>query len=202
MPLAQRAPSRLATWDDLLDVPEGHIGEIVDGELRVLPRPALSHTRSTSNLGVAVGAPFGFGIGGPGGWILLDEPRLALLGDIRVPDLAGWRRERWADVPDEGPIPLVPDWVCEVLSPSTAAEDRGPKRALYARAGIGHYWIIDPKARTLEVYRLGGDLWVHVATFVGAEKVRAEPFDAVEVDLALVWPEEPEAEATDPGASE
>ena len=182
-----------ATWDDLLAVPEDAIGEIINGELIVSPRPGLPHTRSASGLGVLVGGPFGFGIGGPGGWVIFDEPRLKLGAEIRVPDLTGWRRERWMDLPRKGPIPLIPDWICEVLSPRTEQEDRTTKRDLYAQHKVRHLWLLDPEARTLEVYRLEERGWLLVSSHAGDVSVRAEPFDAVAIDLSLLWgPHRPE----------
>jgi len=173
-------------WNELLDVPEGSIGEIVAGGIHVTPRPGPPHTRAASGLGVFVGGAFGYGIGGPGGWVILDEPRVRFADDVRVPDLAGWRADRYQD-PEGGPYAVVPDWICEVLSPSTTAEDRAQKQPLYARAGVRHLWLADPEARTLEVLRLEGGLWVVVSVLAGEGRVRAEPFDAIELDLGAVW---------------
>lgn len=187
---------RPAEWNDLEQVPENAIGEIINGELVVSPRPGLPHTRATSDLGGLLGGPFRFGNGGPGGWILLDEPRIRFGRDIRVPDLAGWRRERWMDLPQKGPIPLSPDWICEVLSRSTEAEDRTSKRDLYARHRVGHLWLLDPGARTLEVHRLAETNWLLGSSHAADARVRAEPFDAVELDLSQLWM----ATADEPGS--
>jgi Uma2 family endonuclease len=178
---------RPATWEDLEEVPEGWVGEIVSGEIQLTPRPNLPHSRATSALGILVGGPFDHGIGGPGGWVILDEPRVRFGEDVRVPDLAGWRRERWIDPPRKGPIAIVPDWTCEALSPSTKADDLTVKLPLYARAKVGHVWLVDPEARTLEVYRLEPVGWTLVVTHAGDSRVRAEPFGAVEIDLSLLW---------------
>jgi Uma2 family endonuclease len=175
-----------ATWDDLLDVPEGFIGEIVAGEIVVSPRPANPHGNVASDLGVLLGGPFRFGVGGPGGWVIVDEPRIRFVGDIRVPDLAGWHRDRYVATAT-GPLTVCPDWICEVLSPSTEAEDRGPKLDLYRRAGVAHVWLVGWVARTLEVFRRQPEGWLRVSAHAGDERVRAEPFDAVELDLALLW---------------
>ena len=177
---------RPPTWEDLRDVEEDFIGEIVAGEIVAAPRPSNPHGSVTSDLGALLGGPFRFGIGGPGGWIFIDEPRIRFGEDIRVPDLAGWRRERYSG-PAAGPFTVIPDWICEVLSPSTEAEDRGPKMELYRRAGVGHVWLIGWQARTLEVYRREAEGWLRVATFTGDARARAAPFEAVELDLSLVW---------------
>jgi Uma2 family endonuclease len=113
---------------------------------------------------------------------------LHLGSDVLVPDLAGWRRERLTGIPDAPAITLAPDWVCEVLSPSTASLDRGKKLAIYARQGVAHVWLVDPQIETLEVFALSGSQWILLETFVADAVVRAEPFAAVELNLALVWP--------------
>lgn len=170
-------------------MPDHLVAEIVDGELHTSPRPALRHTLAASALGNALGPPFQNGSGGPGGWWILDEPELHFGSDILVPDLAGWRRERLPVVPDEAFLTLAPDWIVEVLSPSTARLDRVKKLGVYAREGVAHAWLLDPIARTLEVLVLEDTRWVIQATHEGDARVRAVPFDAVEIDLALLWGE-------------
>jgi len=127
------------------------------------------------------------GRGGPGGWILLDEPELHLQADVLVPDLAGWRRERMPELPDAAALDLAPDWICEVLSPSTAATDRAEKMPIYAREGVTNLWLVDPIARTLEVSRLEQGRWVLLGTWRDEARVRVEPFAAFELDLAGLW---------------
>jgi len=173
-------------WDELDRVPQGYVGEIVDGEVVVMPRPNPPHVRASSDLGTLLGWWFRFGIGGPGGWVILDEPRIRFGHEVRVPDLATWRVDKFA-ANDTGPFLVIPDWICEVLSPGTTAEDRTAKLPLYARHRVGHVWLLDPLEQTLEVYRLHGDGWLLVTTFGADAKARAEPFDAVELDLTLVW---------------
>jgi Uma2 family endonuclease len=176
-----------ATYDDLLAVPDNKVAEIVDGELFVSPRPASPHARSASVLGVELGGAFDRGRGGPGGWWLLDEPELHFGEDVLVPDLAAWRRERMPAVPNAAFFTLAPDWVCEVASPSTEQLDRRRKRPVYAREGVAHLWIVNPLARTLEVHRLTPQGWLVTATHADADRVRAEPFEALELDLAALW---------------
>ena len=182
---------RPATWDDLQDVPEDFVGEIIAGEIVATPRPASPHAAVAFDLGLLLGGPFRLGQGGPGGWVILFEPRIRFGDDVRVPDVAGWRRERLGALPVTGPIGVTPDWTCEILSVSTEAEDRGPKMARYHRAGVAHVWLVGWMARTLEVYRREAKGWLLVATLTGDTRVRAEPFDAVEIDLGVLWAQLP-----------
>ena len=181
---------RHATFDDLLQVPDYQVGEIVDGDLHVSPRPASRHALASSRLGGELSGPFDRGRGGPGGWWILFEPELHLGRDALVPDLAGWRRTRLPEFPDTAAFTLAPDWVCEVVSPSTERLDRAKKMPVYAREQVGHLWLLNPLARTLEIYRLGDGRWVLLSTHEGDAQVRAEPFDAIELDLAALWGEE------------
>ena len=178
---------RPATYEDLVKVPDICVAEIVDGELHVSPRPAPRHARAGSSLGVLVGGPYDSGRGGPGGWWILDEPELHLGRDVLVPDLAGWRRARMPRLPDTAYFPLAPDWVCEILSPSTASLDRVKKLTIYARERVAHAWLIDPVARTLEVLRLEAGRWTILATHTSSEVVRADPFAEIELELESLW---------------
>ncbi|WP_437937259.1 Uma2 family endonuclease [Sorangium sp. So ce341] len=174
-------------------VPPEQVAEILDGELFTFPRPGRPHTRSASRLTMKLGSAFDLGDGGPGGWVLLDEPELHLgpRPDKVVPDLAGWKRERMPDALGDEDTPahydVALDWVCEVISPRTERVDRGKKMRIYRREGVGHVWLLSPLLRTLEVYRLEGGRWVLLETYEEDAKVRAEPFDAVELDLAAIW---------------
>ncbi len=184
---------RPATYEDLVKIPDIMVAEIVDGELHASPRPAPKHARAGSSLGVRVGGPYDHGLGGPGGWWILDEPELHLGHDVLVPDLAGWRRTRMPRLPETAYFPLAPDWVCEILSPSTASLDRVKKLTIYAREQVAHAWLIDPLARTLEVLRLEAGRWTILGTHAGADVVRAEPFADIELELSALWadPAEP-----------
>jgi len=178
---------RRASYADLMAVRDNLIAEIVDGSLETSPRPTLRHAQTGSMLLQDLGAAFQVGRGGPGGWWILYEPELHLGEDVLVPDLAGWRRERLATIPDAPYATLAPDWICEILSPSTAGLDRVRKLRIYAREKVNHAWLVDPAARTLEVFRRQEEHWLLVATHAGSERVRAEPFDAVEIDLGDLW---------------
>ena len=182
---------RPATYEDLRAVPAHLVAEILDGELHTSPRPAPRHAAASSGLGGALHGPFDRGRGGPGGWWILDEPELHLSDDILVPDLAGWRRERLPRLPDTAYFAIAPDWICEVLSPASAAFDRAKKLNVYARERVAHAWLVDPLAQTLEVLRLESGRWTIAGTWAGAAVVRAEPFDALDLDLTLLWDEPP-----------
>jgi Uma2 family endonuclease len=178
---------RGATYEDLLDVPEHLVAEIIQGVVVTHPRPASRHALAASTLGMELGSPFHRGKGGPGGWVILDEPELHLRPDILVPDLAGWRRERMPEVPDTSAFELAPDWICEVLSPSTEAIDRADKMPIFARENVKHLWFVDPIAQTLEAFRLEEGRWLVLGTWYGAARVRVEPFEAFELELASLW---------------
>ena len=151
---------RPATYDDLVKLPDHVVAEIVNGELHASPRPAPRHAVTGSIIGGR---------------------------DVLVPDLAGWRRSRMPSLPATAYFPLAPDWVCEILSPSTASLDRAKKMSIYAREKVAHAWLIDPIAGTFEVLRLEGGRWTVIATHTGDEVVRAEPFVEVELDLRSLW---------------
>lgn len=179
--------ARLARYDDLLALPENRVGEIVHGTLYSSPRPAPRHARASSSIGVSVGGSYDHGTGGPGGWWILDEPECHLGPHVLVPDLAGWRRERLPSLPDTAWFEQAPDWVCEVLSPSTARLDRVQKMPVYAAAGVAHLWLVDPDLRTLEAYAREGERWLLLGSYADTDAVSVAPFDAVALDLSLLW---------------
>jgi Uma2 family endonuclease len=178
---------RPATYDDLVRLPDNLVAEIVDGELHASPRPAPRHARAGSSIGAMLVGPFDHGRNGPGGWWILDEPELHLGSDVLVPDCAGWRRNRLPHLPETAYFPLAPDWICEILSPSTARLDRAKKLAIYAREGVAHAWLIDPLEQLLELLRLENGRWMILATHAGSEIVRAEPFTEVAIELQALW---------------
>jgi Uma2 family endonuclease len=178
---------RRATYEDVLAAPTHLVAEIINGELVTSPRPASPHARASSSIGGELYAPFDRGRGGPGGWIILDEPELHVLGHVLVPDLAGWRRSRMHEMPDAKAFELAPDWTCEVLSPSTAKVDRVDKLPIYAQAGVAHVWLVDPALQTLEALWLESGGYRLVGTWHGSAKARVEPFDAIELELGALW---------------
>jgi Uma2 family endonuclease len=184
----QEQVTRRATYEDLVAVPHNLVAEIIDGRLVTHPRPAPRHALSTSVLGRLLGQSFDRkGASGPGGWWLLDEPELHLGSDIVVPDLAGWSTERLPRLPDAAWFELAPDWVCEVLSPSTVRVDRGEKRDIYAEHGVRHLWHVDPDARIVEVFALDNGRWTLLRAYRDDDSVAAPPFDAVPFPLGLLW---------------
>jgi Uma2 family endonuclease len=169
-------------------VPPDQVAEIVGGELHVQSRPRPRHSRATFRLAHRLG-DFDLSDGDFGGWHILIEPELHLgsMPDKVVPDLAGWRRARMPELPDTPAITLAPDWICEVLSPGTIAFDRGEKRRTYAREGVQYLWFVDPEQQLLEVFRLEMGRWVLTETFEGNARVRAEPFEVIEIELGRLW---------------
>ncbi|MBN2574579.1 MAG: Uma2 family endonuclease [Deltaproteobacteria bacterium] len=178
---------QIASYEDILRLPENVIGEIVDGDLIVSPRPAARHALASSAIGGELAGPFHRGRGGPGGWVILFEPELHLGAQVLVPDLAGWRRERMATFPDVAYFSLAPDWVCEVLSPATAIVDRTGKQHIYREHGVSWLWFVDPSARTIEVLSRGERGWLVADTFGGEGEARIPPFDAVVFDIGALW---------------
>ncbi len=185
----KRKETRRATYQDVLDAPPRMVAEVVAGTLHTHPRPATRHAWASSILGGSLVNPFGRGSDGPGGWWIVDEPELHLGEDIVVPDLAGWRRETMPEYPDAAYFTIVPDWVCEVLSPSTRRLDLGGKRGIYARESVRHLWFVDPDARTLEAFALRDGRWLLLATLVDDAPVSLPPFDAITFPLDALWPE-------------
>jgi Uma2 family endonuclease len=187
------AARKPATYADLEAVHPHLVAEILDGELVTHPRPVPKHSFAANALGSEVTDAFQRGRSGPGGWFFFVEPELHLGADVVVPDIAGWQRER---APDFGKsyIETAPDWVCEVLSPSTERHDKGAKRRIYAEAGVKHMWLLDPRAELLETFSLADGHWRVGPTFDNDTPVSAEPFEAIAFPLTILWPLNPAAD--------
>jgi Uma2 family endonuclease len=170
--------------------PKGVRAEIVAGALLMSPAPKSGHLNAQGELLAKLLSQRALRLGGPPprGWRFLLTPELHLgLGPDKLnPDLAGWRAAR-APALSEYPITKVPDWVCEVLSPSTERSDRGTKLPLFGEHGATHAWLVDPDARTLEVFRLSAAGARAIGTYSGDAVVRAEPFEEVELELGSLW---------------
>ena len=182
-------PDRHSPYEQLLDLPETLTGEILRGQLHAEPRPGPRHLHAASRLDRTIGRGYGDGEGGPGGWWNLVEPEIHFLREFEVvvPDLAGWKRANMMSLPAGAYFEIAPDWICEVLSPSTASKDRGLKMPLYARYGVSYAWLVDPEARTLEAFELQGGAWSEIGRFSGNDECVVAPFDAMTVDLATLW---------------
>jgi Uma2 family endonuclease len=187
--MSARPQPQPTLYEQLEALPEGLTGEILNGQLYTQPRPSLPHGLAATSLADELVSPFQKGRGGPGGWWFILEPELHFIhnAEVDVPDLAGWRRERMPVLPVGHRATVVPDWVCEVLSPSTAGTDREIKMPIYAHFGVAYAWLIDPRAHTLEAYALDGDAWREIGRFAGAAVVSVAPFAAVAINLEDLW---------------
>ena len=180
-----------AVYADLYALPENVTGEIIDGDLHALPRPHSRHVKSTSILTGELVPPYYFGRGGgPGGWEILVEPEVMLGENLLVPDLSGWKKERLPKLPKTNWIGVTPDWICEILSPNTKKHDRIKKMPIYSQFGVKHAWLLDPVERTLEVFRLEKGHWLAIGYHDEYDRVRAEPFIEVEINLPDLWMDE------------
>ena len=176
-----------ATYADLAAVADNLVAEMFDGDLYASPRPGIPHAHAAFVLGIEIGNAFFRGRNGPGGWWILSEPELHLGEDVLVPDLAGWRRERLPAIPPDPYLTVVPDWICEVLSPATERIDRGKKLRVYAREQVACVWLVNPLRETLEVLGLDAGSWKLAASYQGRATVRAEPFAAIDLELGALW---------------
>ena len=186
-PATERLP--ITIYAQLLALPEGMTGEIIAGELHAQPRPTGKHAVAERGLSGNLVGPLDFGRGGPGGWWIIPEPEIHFVRDseVVVPDLAGWRRERMPSIPEDQRFEVVPDWVCEILSPSTVQRDRATKLPLYARRGVSFAWLVARLERTLEAFALREGAWVLTAVLKDDDPVQVQPFDAISFPLSDLW---------------
>ena len=184
-----QAAEKSSLYDQLLVLPETLTGEILNGRLHAQPRPSGPHGRASTGLDRTIGRSYDDGDDGPGGWWIFVEPEVHFVRhrEVAVPDLAGWRRERMPKIPQDHRFEVVPDWVCEILSPSTASKDRGIKLPIYAHYGVGYAWLIDPKAHTLETFESDADSWMKTGHFFSQDTVSVAPFDALTMKLGRLW---------------
>jgi Uma2 family endonuclease len=180
---------RAPTLADLDALPPGIVGEIIEGVLYTMTKPRARHQRTTWTVGGRIGEPFDRGRGGPGGWWIVTEPGIELPDTLEIsPDAAGWRRERMPELPVDEPIRVVPDWVCEILSPTTRRYDQSVKMPYYAKVGVPFLWLVDIDARVLTVHRLESSDWCIIGTYRDETEARIAPFDAVPLNIADWWP--------------
>ncbi|MBL8258224.1 MAG: Uma2 family endonuclease [Candidatus Competibacteraceae bacterium] len=183
--------SSVDLYAQLEALPDHLTGEIIGGRLYAQPRPTTLHALAGAGLSVDIGGPYHRGRGGPGGWWILLEPEVHFIRDteVLVPDLAGWRRRRMPRLPRDHRIEVVPDWVCEILSPSTARIDRVVKMPLYARYGVPYLWLVDPLAHILEAFALRDGRWTVIGSFQDQDVVTVEPFAEIALELVGLWAE-------------
>lgn len=182
-----------ATLADLIARGDCDRLEIIGGEIveKALPSPA--HAAAELELAAAI-APFNRRPGGndPGGWWLFTEIHVEYpRGEIYCHDAAGWRRARVPERPSEWPVRLRPDWVCEIVSPKHERQDLVDKPRVLHAAEVPHYWVLDPEERILLVHRWSRDGYVVVQRAASGETVRAEPFEAVELRVGLLFGDDP-----------
>ncbi len=182
---------KLATVDDLLALSAADRFEILAGEIIEKSAPSPEHGLAQRTLGRFIGGPFhdDHGRGGPGGWWILTEVQVELAPhEVVCPDLVGWRRERLPKPWGQRPVRVVPDWICEILSPSNERRDRGHKADVYAQSGVPHYWMIPPSERLVEAFALRDGEWVRSGAWGDDAKVRIPPFETIELDTARLFP--------------
>lgn len=190
---------KLATWEDLLAAPDdGRTYEILSGEIEASPRPLPSHGLAQSLLSGELSPPFQRARGGPGGWWLVIEPDVRLApNEIVASDVAGWRKTRMPVFPRKRPIDVVPDWICEILSPSSRKRDRVVKANLYLDSGIPFYWILDVEERTLEAFVSKDGGWSRQGAWSDGATPRVAPFEAIELDVGALFPPEADDSRSD-----
>ena len=176
-------------YQQLEALPQNMTGEIINGQLYAQPRPASPHALAGSGLGSDLYSAYHRGRDGPGGWWILDEPEVHFIRDteVLVPDIAGWQRVRMPRLPRDHRFEIAPDWVCEILSPSTAKTDRVIKMPVYAHYGVAYLWLVDPLAHTLEAFALRDGQWTVIGLFQDRDVVRVEPFTAIAIELSGLW---------------
>jgi Uma2 family endonuclease len=190
---------KTAKYEDLYDIPDHMTGEIINGELIVTPKPAPNHALAAFALGSKIGPRYHFGEGGgPGGWVILPEVEIMFGEDLLAPDWSGWKKERFPGWPEDNWFSIAPDWICEILSPSTAGNDKIRKMDIYARFEVSYCWLVDPRDRTLETFMLRSGIWARIGGFVDNAMVKAEPFIEVEFDLGSFWAKKNAESASNP----
>ena len=181
----------MTTPQDDLPVIEERRREFINGKWIASSKATGKHMLTLSRVGMLLGWPFDLGRGGPGGWWIIDAPQVLFYRNKMIPDLAGWRKERLPEVPDVSLIEVVPDWVCEVISPGSRKADRQVKPPIYWQSGVKFMWLIEPEAQRVEVFSAGERNWVLEGFFQAGDLAKMPPFEAVEVSLLDLWGQPP-----------
>ena len=192
-------PSRKATYQDVLDAPENMVAQLIDGELYLHARPVDPHVRAGMKLCFQIELRYGGNLendsegegDGSEEWAIMPEQELRLGKDVLVPDIAGWRVSKYPRNRANSFSEVVPNWVCEVLSPTTRNFDLGRKSDIYAREGVSHLWIVDPKARTLQASELSAGKWFPISTLSDSDRVSVPPFEKLNFSLSRLWFDRP-----------
>ena len=183
-----------ATIEDLLAIPEAErFHELIDGEIVQKGQPTGAHGAAQVKLASHIAGPFGRRPGGrwPGGWWFASDVDIRLGSDICRPDMVAWRREKVPTQPRETIVETVPDWICEILS-TNRRNDLVRKKHIYHRHHVGHYWIVDPDEGTLAIYRWHSDGYLEVLVAERPDRVRAEPFEAIEIPVGALFGDDEE----------
>jgi Uma2 family endonuclease len=180
---------RAPTLADLDALPPGIVGEIINGVLYTMTRPRMRHQRTALSIATSLSEPFDLGRGGPGRWWIIGGPGIELPSTPEIsPDVAGWRRTRMPALPDDEPVRVVPDWICEILSKTTRNHNLLVKMPYYARVGVAYTWVADLDARVLSAKRLESGRWATIGTYSEETEARIEPFDVVPLNVRDWWP--------------
>lgn len=199
---AASGPLRQATIDSWLAIPEERRAELIDGRIVYQAMPGLVHGRTQGRTISRLSGPYDRhpgGSAGPGGWWISMEVDMEIGGLGCRPDVLGWRRDKHATMPKpdaRGVVIAVPDWICEVLSPSTAYIDMGDKRLGYHRAGVTHYWLADPHNGTLTVLQWTAAGYLVALVAGRGETVRVAPFEEIELDIGGLFGDDEKLETT------
>ena len=189
------SPLLPSTAADLASLPPNVRAEVINGEIVEKANPSAEHADAQGGALVHLRGLYHRRPGGekPGGWWILPEVEIELAPhEVYRPDIAGWRRDRTPERPRGLPVKSRPDWICEVLSPSNASNDLVKKLRVYHQSHVDHYWVVDPQNETLTVLRWTPDGYLTALTAGRADRVRAEPFEAVELPVGVLFGDEEE----------
>jgi Uma2 family endonuclease len=186
-------PPHATTEDFLARSPDERL-ELIRGTLIEKPQASSDHSLAQFSTSVRLGERFQRRPGGryPGGWWFFTELVVALGNEIVRPDVCGYRREKMPEPPRTPIVEPAPHWVCEILSPRQGVRDRIEKMRIYFAAGVPHYWVMNSQERMLEVFRRTDIGYALVLAAKSGDRVRAEPFDAVELRVDELFGDDPE----------